>query len=139
MRALVPAGLAGALFGVGLIISGMTQQAKVVGFLDVFGAWDPSLAFVMIGAIGVCLPAFRRVLRLRRPLFVREFQVPARKQIDRDLILGAAVFGVGWGISGFCPGPAIVSLGTGALPTFVFVGAMIVGMRMQRAARSPRA
>jgi hypothetical protein len=137
MNRLVAGFLAGGLFALGLIVSGMTQPAKVVGFLDFAGAWDPSLAFVMVGAIGVCVPLFRWVLRLKGPLFLPQFALPTRRDIDRDLVLGAAIFGVGWGLSGFCPGPAIVSLGAGAVPAVVFVLAMILGMRLQTR-RAPR-
>lgn len=135
MRQHVAAFAAGILFAVGLVVSGMTQPAKVVAFLDFTGAWDPSLAFVMIGAIGVCLPLLREVTKLRRPMFSGTFLMPPRRSIDRDLLTGSALFGIGWGVSGFCPGPAIVTLGTGAIPGLVFVVAMGVGMYLQRRGR----
>jgi uncharacterized membrane protein YedE/YeeE len=132
----------GALFAIGLVLSGMTAPAKVVGFLDVGGAWDPTLAFVMAGAIAVHAPIARLARRLRAPLFAPRFHGPAHAAIDPALIAGAAVFGVGWGLSGYCPGPALVSLGAGALPVLVFVAAMIAGVAatraVQRAARPRR-
>ena len=122
---------AGGLFALGLVISGMTQPAKVIAFLDFAGDWDPSLAFVMVGAIGVCLPAFRVLLRRPAPLLAPRFVLPAERAITRRLVAGAAIFGVGWGITGFCPGPGIVGIGAGALPAVVFVLAMLVGIRAQ--------
>jgi uncharacterized protein len=105
------AGLTGALFGVGLVISGMTQPDKIIGFLDVAGEWDPTLAFVMGGAIAVHAPLRWWVLRRERPLLETDFDEPQAQIINGPLILGAALFGVGWGMSGFCPGPAITSIG----------------------------
>lgn len=123
--------LAGALFALGLAISGMTQPAKVIGFLDFFGAWDPSLAFVMGGAVGVYLLAHRGlVTQLRKPFFAERFSIPSRRDIDRRLVVGAAIFGVGWGLSGFCPGPALVSLGAGVPATFWFVPGVVIGMSL---------
>lgn len=122
--------LAGLLFGVGLIVSGMSQPAKVLGFLDVTGAWDPSLAFVMAGALATAFPAFAWVGRHRRTVSGAPVVPPAGKGIDRRLIVGSVVFGVGWGLSGLCPGPALVSLGFGSLPGLAFVAAMILGQRL---------
>ncbi len=133
MGARVSALGAGMLFGVGLAIAGMTKPSKVVGFLDLFGSWDPSLAFVMVGAITVHLIAHRLVLRRSSPLFDVKFHLPTRKDIDRRLVLGAAVFGVGWGLGGFCPGPGIVSAGSGALGALVFVVGMTIGMLIEGA------
>jgi hypothetical protein len=117
---------AGLLFGLGLILSGMADPAKVLNFLDVAGTWDPSLAFVMAGAIGVAAPGFWLVQRRATPLFRGAFNVPPRNApIDRWLLTGSAVFGVGWGLAGFCPGPALVSLPLAAPGTLVFVGAMV--------------
>ncbi len=124
--------IAGLLFSAGLILSGMTQPAKVVGFLDFGGAWDPSLAFVMAGGIGVLFVAQLIARRLGRPLFAPRFPVLLHSQIDRHLVIGAVLFGVGWGLSGFCPGPALVSAGGGASAAMVFLAAMISGMALVR-------
>ncbi len=118
----------GLTFAIGLGISGMTQPAKVVGFLDVTGAWDPSLAFVMIGAIAVHLMAYRLVPRMAKPLFRPQFGIPTRRDIDGRLVGGAVLFGAGWGIGGFCPGPALVSLTGGMSAALIFGAAMIAGM-----------
>lgn len=119
----------GALFALGLGISGMTQPAKVIAFLNVFGAWDPSLAFVMIGAIGVHLLANLWTRRPEaQPVFAERFNVPTNRTIDGRLVVGAALFGLGWGAAGFCPGPAVVSSVTMASTTLLFVGAMLAGM-----------
>lgn len=124
---------AGALFGVGLAIAGMTKPAKVVGFLDLFGAWDASLAFVMIGAIAVHLVAHRLITRRRSPLFDTRFHLPTRKEIDARLVLGAAIFGVGWALAGFCPGPGLVSAASGATGAIVFIVGMTIGMVVEQA------
>jgi uncharacterized protein len=131
MRSLVAAFVSGVLFAVGLAVSGMTKPSKVIGFLDVFGEWDASLAFVMMGAIAVHLAAGRLILRRRSPLFERSFHLPTRKDIDRRLVVGAAVFGVGWGLGGFCPGPALVTAASGAAAALVFVVGMIAGMKVE--------
>lgn len=127
------AALSGAVFAVGLAISGMTRPAKVVGFLDLSGAWDPSLAFVMVGAIAVHFVATRLITRRARPLFDERFHLPTRKDLDARLLLGAALFGVGWGLGGFCPGPGLVSAASGSLPAFVFVIGMTLGMFAEHA------
>lgn len=119
---------AGALFSVGLALAGMTQPAKVVAFLDVAGSWDPSLALVMIGAIAIYAVAHRLAQRRSKPLLSARFELPTRRDIDPKLVLGAALFGVGWGLSGYCPGPALTSLATGALTPLLFVAAMATGM-----------
>ncbi len=124
--------MAGALFAVGLALSGMTQPAKVIGFLDVAGRWDPSLAFVMVGAIAVYLVAWRVSLRRTAALFGEPLPAAPSTTIDSRLIAGALLFGVGWGISGFCPGPALVSLGAGTRSALWFVPAMIVGTVLAR-------
>jgi uncharacterized membrane protein YedE/YeeE/intracellular sulfur oxidation DsrE/DsrF family protein len=138
-RWLVPL-LSGALFGAGLILSGMTQPAKVIGFLDVTGAWDPSLALVMAGAIAVHFAAYRLVPHMPSPLFAGAFALPGRRDLDAQLLGGAALFGIGWGLSGFCPGPALASLPSGTAPVLVFVAAMLGGMalfqRLDRAAHN---
>lgn len=119
---------AGLVFGVGLAISGMTHPSKILAFLDVAGHWDPSLMFVMMGALAVHLVLARFILKRSRPLFDIEFHLPAAEDVDTKLVVGAAVFGVGWGLGGFCPGPALVSAGTGTPSAIVFVAAMAVGM-----------
>jgi uncharacterized protein len=108
----------------------MTDPFKVIGFLDVSGAWDPSLAFVMIGAIVVGLIAFRLAGRRAAPLLGGEMRLPDARAVDRRLVLGSLTFGVGWGLAGFCPGPAVVALGAGYLQAAVFVGAMLGGMAL---------
>ena len=119
---------AGVTFAIGLGISGMTQPAKVIAFLDVAGAWDPSLAFVMLGAIGVHVLFARRVKSGAAPRFAAAFSLPLANAIDRRLLLGASLFGIGWGIAGFCPGPAIVSVVTLAPTALAFVAAMLISM-----------
>ena len=119
---------AGMLFGLGLAVSGMMNPAKVVGFLDVAGDWDPTLAFVMGGALLVTIPAFRVILNRPRPLLADGFALPTKSALDARLLGGAALFGVGWGLSGFCPGPAVAALVTGLTPVFAFVAAMVAGM-----------
>lgn len=120
----------GLIFGLGLAVSGMMNPAKVIGFLDVAGDWDPTLAFVMIGALLVAVPAYRFVPKRGRPVLEEEFSLPKKKAIDAPLLGGSALFGVGWGLVGFCPGPAIAALGTGLLPVFAFVAAMLAGMAL---------
>jgi uncharacterized membrane protein YedE/YeeE len=132
MRILVSA-IAGLVFGLGLIVSGMADPAKVQNFLDPFGAWDPSLAFVMLGAIAVTFAGYRLVFRRGRPLLADTLSVPSKTDIDVRLLAGAGLFGIGWGLSGFCPGPAIVSLPLLATGTLVFVPAMLAGMLLARA------
>src|ERR1700733_14809186 len=114
-------------FGLGLCLSGMYQPAKVLGFLDVAGDWDPSLAFVMLGALIVATPAYLVSRRLRAPLCATEFARPAATRIDRRLIIGALIFGIGWGLVGYCPGPALASIGLGGSRTLLFVVAMLAG------------
>lgn len=120
--------ISGILFGVGLVLSGMTQPSKVIGFLDFFGNWDPSLAFVMGGAVLVNLVLFRFIFKRQRPLFAEKFHLPTSKDIDWRLVTGGALFGIGWGIAGFCPGPGITSLVSLQAPAFIFVIAMAAGM-----------
>jgi len=117
-------------FACGLGISGMTQPQKVVGFLDLTGDWDPSLLFVMLGAVLVYSIGYRWVVRKPTPLFSQEFLLPSNRQIDHSLLLGSALFGVGWGIAGFCPGPALTSLVSLSYPSLVFVASMIVSMAL---------
>jgi hypothetical protein len=120
--------LAGLVFGLGLIVSGMANPAKVLGFLDIAGSWDPSLAFVMGGAIGVGMVAFF-VARQRTVSFIgAEMKLPTARHIDKRLVVGSALFGIGWGIGGFCPGPGLVAVGMGEVKALVFVAAMLAGM-----------
>ena len=129
----------GLIFGVGLVISGMVDPAKVLNFLDVTGSWDPSLAFVMAGAIAVTVIGYRVILVRPKPLFALGFQIPTRREIDARLVLGAGLFGVGWGLAGFCPGPALTALGLGAPGTLAFVPAMLAGMAVARGLAASRA
>jgi uncharacterized membrane protein YedE/YeeE len=121
------AAVSGALFGVGLAVAGMTRPEKVIGFLNLFRGWDPSLAFVMGGAIAVHALAWRVLRRRPSPLLGGRFLVPTRRDLDARLLVGAAVFGVGWGLGGFCPGPGLASLATGAPTVVVFAVALVVG------------
>ncbi len=120
--------VAGVVFGLGLIVSGMANPAKVLGFLDLAGRWDPSLALVMAGAVGVGVIAFTLTRRRTRSLLGAEAKLPSARHIDRRLVLGSLTFGVGWGIAGFCPGPAWVALGMGQTKAVVFVAFMLAGM-----------
>ncbi|KUY56831.1 DUF6691 family protein [Burkholderia sp. RF2-non_BP3] len=122
--------LAGLLFGAGLIVSGMVNPQKVLGFLDLAGRWDPSLAFVMAGAIGVAVFAFAWAKRRTRSLLGLPIQWPAVRTITVRLVAGSTVFGIGWGLAGFCPGPAIVSIGLGSAKGIAFVVAMLIGMAL---------
>ena len=122
--------LSGLVFGLGLIVSGMANPAKVLGFLDLAGAWDPSLALVMAGAIAVGLVAFGVAKGRTRSLLGVEMKLPTSRQIDRRLVGGSLLFGIGWGIAGYCPGPALVALGMGQLKAVVFVAAMLAGMAL---------
>jgi uncharacterized protein len=119
--------LSGVIFGLGLGLSQMIDRDRVLGFLDVTGIWDPTLLFVLGGAVGVTIIAFRFVLRMPHPIWGESFQLPKRKDIDRKLIIGAAIFGVGWGIAGYCPGPGITALVLGLWNPILFVVAMIAG------------
>ena len=135
--------LAGLVFGLGLILSGMANPAKVLGFLDLAGRWDPSLAFVMAGAIAVGAVAFAVARRRALSFLGAEMKLPSARHIDRRLVLGSLAFGIGWGIAGFCPGPALVALGMGQAKAVVFVAAMIGGMGLfelrERAKAAPPA
>jgi len=119
--------LAGLVFGIGLIVAGMANPAKVQAFLDLAGAWDPSLALVMAGAIGVGAGAFALMRGRARSLLGAPMKLPTARDIDRRLVLGSLVFGVGWGLAGICPGPALVLVGSGSLPGAVFLLAMLAG------------
>lgn len=120
--------IAGLIFGLGLTISEMVNPAKVLAFLDLFGYWDPSLAFVMGAALIVTAIGYRSVWTRERPVFAERFQVPGNRQIDTRLAIGAVLFGVGWGLVGLCPGPAISALTFGGVPVFLFLSAMAVGI-----------
>jgi uncharacterized membrane protein YedE/YeeE len=126
--AMITAFIAGLLFGSGLILSGMSNPAKVLAFLDIAGRWDPSLLFVMVGAILVAAIAFRVGGARARTVFGGAIHMPGAAHVDARLMLGSVVFGVGWGLVGYCPGPALTSLGVGGWPTLLFVAAMIAGM-----------
>ncbi|MGH1543213.1 MAG: DUF6691 family protein [Arenicella sp.] len=120
--------VAGGLFGIGLAASGMTNQAKVIGFLDVFGHWDPDLMLVMCSAVLTTIISFRFVLKMQKPVLANMFSLPDVKRFDGQLIAGAVLFGIGWGLYGYCPGPAIASLVYLQLPTLIFVVLMLAGM-----------
>jgi uncharacterized membrane protein YedE/YeeE len=122
----------GALFGVGLAVSGMIQPKKVQDFLDVSGSWDPSLLLVMGGALLVTFVTFPLILKRSQPVLGHKFHLPAARTVDAKLVIGAALFGIGWGLGGFCPGPALVGLSTGSRAAMIFVVAMLLGMALHR-------
>lgn len=132
----------GLLFGLGLVVAGMSDPGKVLDFLDVAaiaaGGWDASLAFVMAGAIAVALPGYRLVLRRRAPLLADRFHLPTATAIDAKVVVGPAIFGVGWGLAGICPGPAFALLATGGAAAWVFAAAMFAGMAVARRLDAPR-
>ncbi|MBC7281868.1 YeeE/YedE family protein [Hoeflea sp.] len=133
MQKLISSGLIGAIFGLGIAISGMANPAKVLNFFDVAGSWDPSLIFVMGGALLTTALGYRLVFgRQTKPLFDAEFHLPGNKLIDARLIGGSATFGIGWGIAGFCPGGAIPALGFGGITVIAFTGAMVIGIVLAR-------
>lgn len=119
--------VAGLVFGVGLVLGGMTQPVVVLGFLDVFGRWNPQLLFLMASAVVTTAIGYRLVLRRRQPLLAARFQLPTAHGIDKRLLAGGAIFGVGWGLGGYCPGPALASLGGGAPSLWLFVACMLLG------------
>jgi uncharacterized membrane protein YedE/YeeE len=123
---------AGLLFGLGLAVSGMTHASKVLGFLDVAGDWDPSLLLVLGGAVAVTVVAFRFILRRPAPVLEPAFRLPTARDVDGPLVVGAAIFGIGWGISGYCPGPAIASLAAPNWETWVFLPAVLLGAFLHR-------
>lgn len=133
MSNLLIALLTGLLFGAGLAASDMNNPERVQGFLDLTGNWDPSLMFVMVGALFIATPAYQFILRKRKtPILAKRFYLPLSKAIDKDLILGAVFFGMGWAIVGYCPGPAIAALGYGYTDVFIFVAAMLVGAKVHQ-------
>ena len=127
MRSLVTV-FTGLIFGIGLIMSGMTNPAKVQNFLDLFGTWDPSLALVMGGAILITMPGFWLVQKGQTPFFEDAFLIPQKTNLDFYLLTGSAIFGIGWGLGGFCPGPVVVSISNGSAGTILFVITMLIGM-----------
>jgi len=138
VKSKIAAFICGILFSIGLGISGMTQPQKVIGFLDVLGEWDPSLVFVMGGAvISYLLLQLLIQRRFSKPMLGERFQIPSRKDLDRSLIFGALLFGMGWGLGGYCPGPAITSLGSGSVNAVLFVVAMAMGMLLADRVISP--
>lgn len=130
---LLTALLIGVTFGLGIAVSGMINPAKVLNFFDLAGTWDPSLAFVMAGALAVAIPGYRLTFARSAPTFEPRFQLPDTRLIDRRLVLGSATFGVGWGIAGFCPGGALPAIGTLDPAVFLFLAALIAGMLIARA------
>jgi uncharacterized protein len=133
MMALITSLLAGLVFGIGLILSGMTNPAKIIGFLDFTGKWDPSLMFVMLGAILISFFAFRIAAKKTSTVMGQSISIPTKKEIDTRLIAGSAIFGIGWGLAGYCPGPGLASIATGGLQPILFVIAMLLGMTLYEA------
>lgn len=138
MRAIIPASVAGVIFGAGLALSDMVNPARVLGFLDVAGTWDATLAFVMGAAVVASAIGYAFSRRLRAPLFGKSFFIPENRRLDGQLIGGAALFGIGWGLVGFCPGPAVAGLIYGMWQPWLFVVAMVVGMALQRVVSAQR-
>jgi len=138
MRELIAGLSTGFIFGLGLCLSRMTDPAVVQGFLDLTGAWDPTLVFVMAGGVAVTFVGYRFALRMKHPFWAPRFSVPTGTTIDAPLISGSAIFGIGWGLSGYCPGPAVVSLASGRGATILFVVAMLAGMIAVRWMRTSR-
>ena len=136
-RRVVAAFGCGLVFALGLGLSGMTHPARILGFLDVFGRWDPTLIFTMMGAVGVHLPLLWLIRRRSAPLLAARFELPTKKDLDARLIGGSALFGVGWALGGFCPGPAVVSVFGGRSDNFVFFIALLAGMALRSLVRLP--
>ena len=130
--------LGGITFGLGLAVSGMTDRNKVLNFLDLFGTWDPALMFVMGGALMVSVPGYFFVRKLHRPILSKQFFMPTNTQIDLRLVAGAALFGIGWGLYGYCPGPAVASIAYGKPETWAFLIAMVVGLLIPTFMRTPQ-
>jgi len=131
--------LSGLVFGAGLVLSGLNQPAKIIGFLDIFGRWDPTMMFVMMGAISVHFALARAILKRTRPVYEAKFHLPASQRIDGKLVLGAALFGVGWGLAGMCPGAAFASFGTAASSATVLLVATAGGMLVHQVLHAPKA
>ena len=132
MSRLIGAAASGLLFGFGLVLGGMTNPQKIAGFLDVSGVWDPSLALVMAGALAVTATLFPLIIQRNKPLLDAGLQLPTRRDIDVPLVIGSALFGMGWGVAGYCPGPALASLGRPVADAALFVVTMISGMLVKR-------
>lgn len=132
MKLIIMALISGILFGVGLTLSQMTNPDKVIGFLDITGNWDPSLIFVMVGALAVTTLFFRKIIKRPRPLFDKEFYLSSKSAIDKPLLIGATIFGIGWGISGYCPGPSVAGLGLGNLEAVVMIFSIYMGFIAHR-------
>ena len=132
MKKIISAFIAGLIFSVGLTLGGMTRPENVLGFLDITGVWKPALVFVMAGAILIYFFGFRIVMSRQKPIFDSEFHVPEFSQVTKSLVIGSILFGVGWGLSGFCPGPAIVCLGAGSTDALLFTAFMVIGMGLHR-------
>ena len=128
----------GLIFGLGLAISQMVSPRKVLDFLDVTGSWDPSLLLVMGGAVAVAMLAFRFVIKRGQPLFESEFHLPRMTKVDRRVLVGSAIFGLGWGIGGYCPGPGVAALSAGSADALVFVAGMVLGSLLYRRLAAPR-
>lgn len=135
MLRVISAGAIGLVFGSGIAISGMANPAKVLNFFDIFGTWDPSLALVMAAALTVTAIGYRFVLKRSKPILEPKFHVPGNRKLDMPLIAGSAAFGIGWGITGFCPGGAIPALGLGEPSAWIFVGSMLAGIAAARTIR----
>lgn len=132
MKLILIALISGILFGVGLSLSQMTNPNKVLNFLDLAGNWDPSLIFVMLGALAVTFTSFRFILKRPTPFFDQKFYLTTKNEIDKRLVIGAAIFGIGWGIAGYCPGPAVAGLGAGNPEALIIIGAIYIGFLVQR-------
>lgn len=128
--ALLSAAISGIIFGIGLALAGMLNPAKVAGFLDIFGLWDPSLMLVMAGGIAVNAAGYFLFLRSGRPIFASSFSLPEARQIDKKLIIGSVLFGVGWGLAGLCPGPVVASIGLDPLSILPFLAVMLAGLKL---------
>jgi uncharacterized membrane protein YedE/YeeE len=133
MQSILASYLIGLVFGLGLVVSQMVNPKKVLDFLDIAGNWDPSLVLVMAGAVVVTAAGYRLAWRFRKPLLAERFEVPSKRELDARLLGGAAIFGIGWGLAGICPGPALTALGTGRWEAVLFVLSMIAGMVLFRA------
>jgi uncharacterized protein len=133
MKLIIISLISGTLFGIGLTLSQMTNPDKVINFLDIAGNWDPSLIFVMFGALSVTLLLFRPILKRPTPLFDKQFYLSSKSAIDKPLLIGAAIFGMGWGISGYCPGPSIAGLGLGNFEAVVMIASIYLGFMAHRA------
>lgn len=132
MKLIITALISGILFGIGLTLSQMTIPNKVIGFLDLAGNWDPSLIFVMVGALTVTIISFRTILKRPNPLFDQKFYLSSKSALDKPLLIGAAIFGIGWGISGYCPGPSVAGLGLANIESVVMILSIYVGFIVHR-------